>query len=255
MTLKQSPIRVVVPIDSHDPSSWAYALAYAKKICDESAGTLTKIVLLTHTKNQLSSTSLRGHLGDARAITLLNGGTLTVSPGVGLTHGTMRTLSSVLRGTVAIVFYGGNDILDLVDGVTGLGGVVVVPEFDGDVADWTARWNPHVHGAPPSAPAVLISNKTVTNALEQLSSMVNLSHGVMHPRDKGYADDILRILRANGHAMDPAALKSWAIQRGWQVKAADELAALATKIWALKAKPRLSGIYNAQVRYEGWKGR
>lgn len=239
-------------MDSQDPTSWQYALAYALRICKDSSGSLSKIVLVTHTKQQLSRTSLSGHIGDAQAKILHKGNPLTLSSGVTLTHHTMRTLSSVQRGTVAIVFYGEDGILDFVDGIIGLGGVVVVPELDGYAAGWTERWNPIVHGTPAAAPSVLIADKIVTKALTQLSGFVNLSHGVMTPRDKEHSDDTLRILRANGHSLDPKQLKSWAIKNGWQIGAAEELAALAVKIWALKGKPNLSKIHNPAGRYEGW---
>lgn len=38
-------------------------------------------------------------------------------------------------------------------------------------------------------------------------------------------------------------IKSWAIRRGWRPDDAGDLAALARKIWALKAKPSLSAIF------------
>ncbi|TCN34140.1 hypothetical protein [Sinorhizobium americanum] len=80
-----------------------------------------------------------------------------------------------------------------------------------------------------------------------------LGNGVMHPRDKEFADDILRILRAKGHRAEPHSIKSWAIANGWKPSAANELAALAIKIGGLKAKPSLTKIYNAEGKYLSWQ--
>jgi hypothetical protein len=50
-----------------------------------------------------------------------------------------------------------------------------------------------------------------------------------------------------------ANIKSCAIRNGWRPYGATALEALARKIWALKSKPSLAGIYNADERYQRWK--
>ncbi|MCS0504314.1 hypothetical protein [Ancylobacter mangrovi] len=143
-------------------------------------------------------------------------------------------------------------MMEKVDGLAGLIGVVVVPEFPGEVDAWSARWTPVVHGQQSTAPVKLISDTVVKKALQGLSEWVNLSHAVMNPRDKEHANETLRILRAKGHILDPDKVKSWAIQNGWKPTAADELAKLAAKIQALKSKPSISDFYNAHGKYQSW---
>jgi hypothetical protein len=67
-------------------------------------------------------------------------------------------------------------------------------------------------------------------------------------------DEAFRILRAKGHALDPAAIKSWAIRQGWKPGGADELSKVAAKIAKLKNKPSLGALHDPHGRYERWKG-
>ncbi|WP_313602835.1 hypothetical protein [Rhizobium sp.] len=254
MTAPKQPMRVVIPLDSQAKTSWDHALAYAKKIADSSQGQIKKIVLLTHTKSQITGTALGSHIGSTAAKTLNSGGVIALGGGVALSYQTMRTMPMILRDTVIITFFAEPKMLDYVDGLMPVSGVVVVPDLAGGADSWIARWNPIVHGVAPSQPTTLIADKTVEAALENISSMINLSHGALNPRDKGYADEILRILRAKGHSIDAAQAKSWAIRRGWKVSAADELAALAVKIWAMKSKPSLTKFHNPEGRYNRWRG-
>lgn len=254
MTSPKHPVRVVVPLDSQAKTSWDHAIAYAKKICEGSQGQITKIVLLTHTKTQMTGTALGSHIGSAAAKSLSSGGVIAIGGGGALSYQTMRTMPMVLRNTIIIAFFAEPKMLDYIDGLTAVSGVVVVPDLAGDADGWIARWNPLVHGAASSQPTTLITDKTVEAALENISRMINLSHGALNPRDKSYADEVLRILRSKNHKVEPQKLKSWAIKRGWKVTAADELAALAVKIWALKAKPSLTRINNYEARYTSWTG-
>ena len=161
-------------------------------------------------------------------------------------------LGGYARGAVIVAFYADNKMLEKLDGIDGLVGIVAVPDLASDIDQWVARWNPMVHGQPASAPTTLISDPVVEKALASLSSWINLSHGIMNPRDKGHADEMLRILRAKGHTFEPDKMKSWAIRNGWKPGAADELATLATRIGALKSKPSLSAYHDPDGRYGRW---
>ncbi|MBB4274135.1 hypothetical protein [Rhizobium mongolense] len=248
------PIRVVVPIDSHDPQAWKYGLAYALKIGAEAEPPAQDYILLTHTKQQLKSTSLAGHVGTQAAKALLANDSIRLSNGGHLRHATLQTLRGSGRRAVIIAYFAEDKMLETLDGLDLVAGIVAIPEFPRHAENWIARWNPVVHGQPQkSAPAPLIADPVVANALTALSSWINLSHAIMNPRDKGHADETLRILRAKGHALVPDQIKSWAIRNGWKPGAADELAKLAERIEALTSKPRLSGFHDPDGKYERWK--
>lgn len=243
-------IRVLVPIDSHDESALKTALAYAKKICE--LENCSDVILLTHTKNQLTQTSLSGFLGKAMVRTLAKG-TASLSGGIRLHAETMRTMSQSARKSVVLVYYAEQSILDFVDGLHNIGGVVAVPDFEGGADDWSQRWGVIVHGEKRQEPATLIEDQTVVKALETLTQIVNLSTGLSNPSDKEHANTVLRILRAKGHTDPSPHIKSWAIQHGWSPKGGDALEALSRKIWKLKSKPSLSGFHNVEKRYQSWR--
>lgn len=245
-----SPIRIAFPMDGTDPSAWRKACGGALAIVQSLGGRDIDVVLLTHSQHQLKGTSLAGALGDPAAKALLKGGAIGFDS-ARLRHATLRTLSRIPRGAVLIAFYADDGMLDEVDGIAGLAGVVAVPDLPDQIAGWIERWSPTVPGRPP-VPAASLLEPVFEKALTALSGLVNLSHGIMNPRDKGHADETLRILRAKGHVADAEKVTSWAIRNGWKPGAAKELGALAARIGAMKKKPSLAAFYNPEERYKRW---
>ena len=245
--------RVVVPVDSMDVTSWQLAAAYAKKIASETSPRANDIVLLTHTKNQLDHTSLAGHLGPGASKALSKGMKFNLGDGTALRHVTLRTLGYSARNSVVIAFYADEAMLETLDGKPGIAGIVAVPEFDGDIDQWIKRWNPVVHGATREDTKPLIDDPVIVAALESVTAMSNTSYDVLHPRDKEHADGVFRILRAKGHVLDPDAIKSWAIRKGWKPGGADELSKVAAKVVKLKNKPSLGALHDPHGRYGRWR--
>lgn len=245
------PTRLVVPIDTDDTASWSYAIEYAQAIGTAAQPPARSYVLLTHAKGQLKHTSLARHMGDRAAKALAANTPVGLAGGRHLIHATLQTLNFA-SGAVVIAYYADEKMLEKLDGVAGLVGIVAVPDLPNQIENWTARWNPLVHGRQQGVAEVLVADPVVEKALASLSGGINLSHAIMNPRDKGYADETLRILRAKGHAFEPDKMKSWAIRNGWQPGAADELAKLAAKIGGMKTKPSLHGYHDPDARYDHW---
>ena len=243
-------IRVLVPVDSQEPEAFGLALAYAEQI--SKTADADDVILLVNTKHQLDHTGLSRFLG-AAATKALNKGPVTLAWG-GRLHGeTIRTLRYPARRSVVIAYYADEKLLDFADGLNNIVGVVAVPWIPGEADSWATRWSAHIHGLPKPTPKALIDDPVVVSALETLTTVINLSTGLGHPRDKAMANEILRILRAKGHADPSATIKSWAIQRGWRPNHATNLEALSRTIWSLKTKPSLSGFHDPQGRYARWK--
>lgn len=243
--------RVLVPLDSQDEQTFGLALAYAEQIA-KAAG-VSDVILLTHTKGQLDGTGLSRFLGPAASKGLTKGKTVNLSWG-GKVHGqTMKTLGYQARSSVVIAYYADESLLDFVDGLHGIAGAVAVPWVPGEADGWAARWSAHVHGQGKQPPRVLIDDPVVVRALETLTTIINLSTGLGHPRDKQMANENLRILRAKGHGDPSGTIKSWAIRHNWSPTAASDLEALAKKVWSLKSKPSLSGFHDPDGRYDRWK--
>ncbi len=244
-------IRVLIPLDSHEEQTFTLALSYAEQIA-KAAGVLD-VILLTHTKRQLDRTGLSRFVGPAASKALTKGKTASLSWG-GKLHGeTMNTLRYQTRSSVIVAYYANEALLDFVDGLRDIAGAVAVPWVPGEAHGWAARWNAHIHGQEKQSPAALIDDPVVVRALEMLTSIINLSTGLGHPRDKEMANQILRILRAKGHNDPSGNIKSWAIRHNWSPSAGSDLEALSKKIWSLKTKPSLSSFHDPNGRYDRWK--
>ncbi len=248
-----APTRVIVPIDDSKPEALGISLGYAKMIAQWATPCADNIILLTHTKQQLRFTSLESHLGAQASKALAVNKAGGIGDGFLLRHETMQTLRFGARNSVIVAFYADEKMLDFVDGLSGVIGCIAVPWLEDGAKSWGERWTPHIHGQPSRASAALLSDPVIENALRTLSRMANLAHGVMHPRDKQHADEILRILRAKGHSAPAGDIKSWVIREGWKPQAADELARLASKIFGLKNKPNLGAFHDPSGRYARWK--
>lgn len=249
-----TPARVLVPIDDSDPSALVIALGYAKAIAQRGTPRTDKIVLLTHTKEQLRGTSLERHLGVQAAKALASNQAVRVGEDLMLHHATLKTLRFGIGRAVILAFYAEDKLLDFADGLSGVVGIVAVPWPEGAAKGWAERWAPIIHGQERQAPAKLLDDDVIAGALKSLSRMVNLSHGMLHPRDKQYADETFRILRAKGHSAPAANIKSFAIREGWKPDAASELAKLAARIFAMKTKPSLAKLHDPNGRYARWQG-
>lgn len=246
------PIRALIPSDSQDAPTLQLALGYAQEIARKEK--VQDVLLVTHAKAQLQHTGLATALGAPAVKALLAGRQVALASGATLRHGTMATLRYASGRPVIIAYYADEKLLDFVDGMTGVKGVVAVPWVAGDADRWRERWNPLVHGEERRGPAAIIDDAVVETALRSVSTIINLSHSMLQARDRQWVDETLRMLRAKGHALDAAAIRNWAIRNGWKPGAADDLAKLAQKVGGLKAKPRLTGIHNADARYARWVG-
>lgn len=165
------PTRVVVPIDSQDPEAWNCALAYALKIGGE-----VNRSLRPPRKHCIQGTA--GH----QTVRLLDRGELI--------HETLQTLRLSGRGAVIIAYFADDKLLQTIDGLDVVAGIVAVPDLPNNAEKWIACWNPVVHGQPRTdTPAPLINDHAIVNGLTALSNLVNVSHGAMIPRDEEHADE------------------------------------------------------------------
>jgi hypothetical protein len=67
-------------------------------------------------------------------------------------------------------------------------------------------------------------------ALENLTGIINLSTGILHPSDESAAKLYFKALHEDGELLDGAEITNWATNNGWSQKHAKELGKLAQHI-------------------------
>ncbi len=248
--------RILLPCDELDAEALGVALTYVKAICEGSSTAVEEVVLFVPTKQQVKHTGLATALGDRVSRRLQDGHSVNLPFGVPMRLETVKTLRWLGKSSVVVCAYADQKMLDQIDAQAKLTGVVAIPYAPGVLDQWQRTWSAHTHGSPQQSQATpLIVDPVVEQALVSLTSSINLSHSVLHPRDKEHAERTLKILRIKGHVEDPENVRAWTVRNGWQPSAADELKKLASKIASLKSRPRVERPEDVDRLYQYWKGK
>ena len=163
---------------------------------------------------------------------------------------TMRSLGDLPRPTLIIACWAEMKMLDFVDGLDNVAGVVVIPSYQDSAENWDARWHPTIVGRTTRRePAPLITDSTVEQALLALTKEVNLAEGLAIRYARQVAETTFRTLRLYGHKHEPARIKDWAITHGWRPRDAAALAGMPERIPGQKTKPTHGAGINPQRLY------
>ncbi len=248
--------RVVVPDTNQSPEHVMTGIRVADHLCKES-GT-SEVILLIPAKASLTSGGLHQTLDASVHKTLVKGLPVKLPSGAQMRCETMKTLQWVSQPSVLIAVYAGQSMMDKIDALQNLVAVVAVPWTPDSIDNWVKTWSPKVLGQPAKSAkaakpvASLISDPVVEQALKSLTSIVNRAHNVLHSGDEDHAKRILRILRSNNHQESAENIRLWAIKNGWLPKAAERLAILADKAFALRTRPKLDNPEHAAKLYQRW---
>ncbi len=249
------PVRVLIPGDDQSEKAISLAINYADEICKLKQGVVQEAILFVPGKESVRHTTISTAIGEKNAKRLHDGDMVLLPGGTPIRLETIRTLKWVSKPSVLISAYSDQKMLDQVDSMKNLIGVVAIPHIPDALEKWQRTWSPILHGQEKEPPTKLISDPILEQALISLTQSVNLSHSVLHSLDKEHSERTLRILRVHGHSENPENIRSWAIKNGWLPKAADELEKLAHKIFSLKSKPRLKDPEAAQRIYDYWRSK
>ena len=133
-------------------------------------------------------------------------------------------------GKPMLVIYPNREYLDELDSISNISSLMVVPWIMDDVSEWVKirgaidiRLN-YMH--QPSSNL----NPVVAEALKDITSLVNVHTGVIHPLDKATVVHAFRKLRKAGESYHRLEVKSWLVQNGWRNDYAEEVADIAERI-------------------------
>jgi len=169
-------------------------------------------------------------------------GSATVQ-GVTLKLMTLRDKQTYSFDGPILVVYGGQKLLDAVDGVTGHASVLYIPWSDGDCDQWGQTWHatelgqnvsPEAQQSEPTSGATFV-------ALESLTHQVNLNTGIVHSSDRESAIRTLETLYHKQAPVTPDLIRQQLIRLGWNPKDAGDVEKLAEMIWAGRRPKKSTG--------------
>lgn len=138
-------------------------------------------------------------------------------------------------GGAVLAVWPDDKTLGLIDDHARVSAVCAVLDLLEDGPLWLRTRRPvEVGGAHEIPPAAVIEDPVVRVALNFLTHTVNLSTGLVNPRDRGHAIDVLRALAKGRRKVAPDDAYAFAIQNGWRVDGAKELRQLVIGVAAGK---------------------
>ncbi|HTM81571.1 hypothetical protein [Asticcacaulis sp.] len=248
-------IRVVIPTSEAESDDWNLAIAYADKIATDPANGIKEVLLFVSSKRQLEKGALGRVAGERVAKTLHDKGRVTLSCGISMRAETLATLPFASNGTLVLGFWVDENMMEKVDGMTGISAVVAYPWLEDGIDKWIKIWAPHIHGQVQTPSPPLLSDPVIVAALTSLTTCVNLSNTGLHGHYADQAERTLRILRAKNHLLEPDNIKLWAVKHGWHPNMAADLQKKAKKVAELKAKPSLRSLEGAAATYDYWSSK
>lgn len=124
----------------------------------------------------------------------------------------------------ALVVYGGQKLLDAIDSLSGHIDVLYIPWTGSDGDGWIATWNATRLGEDASQeqdPGSAIS-PVAEVALGRLTTLVNLSTGILHPSDHRHAVRTFETLIHKGERLDAELVRQYLVKHGWEPRHANE---------------------------------
>jgi len=221
--------RYLVPDNISEVDQIKLGLATLDRLCSQSVDT-AEAVLLVPTKHQIQHTSLASVLGPNISKTLHKGNEVSLPCDMNLRLETVQTFRGSYKPYFVLAVYASKKMLDKIDSAVNITAMIIVLGLKSDIEQWKRTWNPQVVGEPPTSPEKLIDNPVVEEAMIALTSSINISTGLVHPRDKSSAVQLLRELHKHGELFDPNSLSSWALRNGWTPEGADDLNKIAQAI-------------------------
>jgi hypothetical protein len=167
--------------------------------------------------------NLAAGLGVARARKLDKDRMLTEG-GLNVSVATTRSLSSH-AGPLLAVWVTDEDLLDRLDRWQ-VPALCAIP-WDG-APDWKARWRPidvRTGRELPEAPQI-VANAVVVEALDDVTTMANLSNG-LDSYNRGMLAQAFVALHREGEGFDPEQIRAWTAPHGWGASNARKIAHIA----------------------------
>lgn len=166
---------------------------------------------------------------------------------------TRRTLPAFRGAAAMLVLHPAAELLDKVDGLSGVKAVAVIPWLRSEVAAWIQTWRATDLSGKPPADAPERLSPVFRAAMHDLTAIVNLGTGITHPSDHDTAVHTFLTLSRAGESLDAVALKAWLQRNKWSPDSANAVVDLAERVFAGRAVRTRNREFAAERMLQRWR--
>ena len=221
--------RYVVPVDYSRVEYLKTALALAAEL-HKKLGCIGEIILFVPHKGMVERTTLADAIGTSVIKGLKKNRTVPLKRTCNMKLESMGTIKRNRNAEIIVGIYAHQKMLDEIDGLFNVKGVIVAPSKMDDLTQWIRTWNPEIVGQEPTPPEKLIENPVIEKALKAITGHINLSTGLTYPSDHDYAVGLLKCVHKHFGLEPPNSIRAWAIRNRWSPDAANKLAGIARSL-------------------------
>lgn len=237
----------------NDPELILTGIEWLQNTCQEEG--ITTAYMVVPKNDTFTSDAIREALGDEAANALSRGRQVSLGNGVTMEPISAHALPFRIHGPVLAVYCLFKQLTQIDTAASSQSmGIVAWLEAEGQA--WIRKHNAKPIGGQVTTltEARHLSNPVVEQALLNLTSMVNLSTGIAHPRDRDRAVHMFRILKRNNEDIDFAELSGWLTEHHWMSSYVDEVVELGQAIYGGKKRQAGENPWQSRVIFE-WRKR
>ncbi|KGC29858.1 hypothetical protein [Burkholderia pseudomallei] len=217
-------------IENEGPNIENVKLALHEVVVYCSSHGLGHIALIVPAKGHFLGGIVAEALGQQQAKSLHAGRPLAVSGlNINITLAHPGNITTIPTGTFLVGMHLPSSVMQKVDDAAAPSAIAYLPWSEDEGKEWLSTWNPSIWGTNTWKVSATEMNPEVLAALEKLQRRVNVATGLTHPADKKDATETFKSLKKHGYPIDADEIRAWASRNGWNHRAANALAAVATK--------------------------
>lgn len=214
--------RYLIGSTRSDPEAIKSAFREVLGVCRQCG--IGNLTLLVPTKKAFPDRVVGRFLGQEVSKDLCDKKTIAVSDDLSMNLESVNTFQPYGEYGMVMGIHLSARGIDLMDSTVSASAIVFLPWTEEEGKAWLETWNPVLLGKSDWQATRAPLPDEIADALQRITSSINLSTGLSHPSDKAFARRVLQDLRSGGLKADREEIRSWALRNGWHPRSAEELA-------------------------------
>jgi hypothetical protein len=155
-----------------------------------------------------------------------------------------------------LVVHPTKNFLDKLYAMKNISQMMVVPWVNDEIKEWTEYSNAKEYGVTNTKKMNIAANSIILNALEDMTYIMNLANGLIHPRNVDIVIETFEILHRNGEKLDKEEVKTYLIKYlKWDPILAEEASDLVRKVKEGKRHKFITGMHWHENIITEWRKR